>query len=71
MRKNLHIFKTTLIDNLQYAFNLFLGFVGFFVIIFIFVNLWRYVYSDPNELINGYNENIFQLLNEEKSKIAE
>ena len=57
MRKYFHIFKTTLIDNLQYSFNLLLGFIGLFVIIFIFVNLWGYVYNDPSELINGYNFN--------------
>ena len=57
MKKYIYIFKTTLIDNLQYVFNLVCGFIGFFIMIFIFLNLWKYVYSDPNELINGYNLN--------------
>ena len=23
---------------------------------FVFLNLWQYIYSDPNELINGYSK---------------
>ena len=57
MKKYLYIFKTTLIDNLQYTINLIFGFIGFVIIIYTFLNLWMYVYSDPNELINGYNLN--------------
>ena len=28
-----------------------------FIILFIFLNLWKYIYEDPNELINGYSMN--------------
>lgn len=55
MRKYIYIFKTELMSNLQYISNIIFGFIGYFIMIFIFLNLWKYIYSDPNELINGYN----------------
>ena len=55
MKKYLYIFKTSLMNNLQYVFNLCIGFISYAIIIFIYLNLWKYMYSDPNELINGYN----------------
>lgn len=55
MRKYLFIFKSQIMTNLQYVFNLFIGFIGYFVMLFILFNLWEYLYSDPNELINGYS----------------
>ena len=55
MRKYLFIFKSQIMTNLQYIFNLFVGFIGYFVMLFILFNLWEYLYSDPNELINGYS----------------
>ena len=57
MRKYIFIFKSELMSNLQYIFNLLFGFVGYFIMMFIFLNLWKYIYSDPNELINGYSMN--------------
>ena len=57
MRKYLYILKTELMSNLQYVFNLFGSFIIWFIIIYIFLNLWQYIYSDPNELINGYSMN--------------
>lgn len=57
MRKYLYIFKTEVMTNLQYAFDILIGFVSYCIMIFIFLNLWRYIYSDPKELINGYNMN--------------
>jgi len=44
-------------SNLQYVFNIVAGFIGYFIILFIFVNLWEYIYADPNEVINGYTMN--------------
>lgn len=44
-------------SNLQYIFNIIMGFIGYFVLIFIFLNLWKYIYSDPSEVINGYTMN--------------
>lgn len=54
MRKYIYIFKSELMSNLQYITNIVFGFIGYFILIFIFLNLWQYIYSDPNELINGY-----------------
>lgn len=57
MRKYFFIFKSEIMSELQYVFNIAIGFIGYFIILFIFLNLWQYIYSDPNELINGYNMN--------------
>ena len=54
MRKYLYIYKATLIENLGYIVNIFLGFINFFVMMFVFLNLWQYIYSDSNQIINGY-----------------
>lgn len=55
MKKYLFIYKSELMSNLQYVFNILTGFIGYFIFIFVFLNLWQYIYSDPNELINGYS----------------
>ena len=57
MKKYLYIYKSELMSNLQYAFDILIGFVSYCIMIFIFLNLWKYIYSNPNELINGYNMN--------------
>lgn len=57
MKKYLFIFKSELMSNLQYILNIVSGFISFFVIIYIFLNLWEYLYSDPNEVIKGYTMN--------------
>lgn len=57
MKKYLYIFKSEIMTNLQYTFDLLLGFIGYIIHIFIFLNLWQYIYSNPEELINGYNMN--------------
>lgn len=55
MKKYLFIIKTEIMSNLQYIFNIVFGFVGYFIMLFILFNLWEYLYSDPNQLINGYS----------------
>jgi len=55
MKKYLYIYKSELMTSLQYTFNLITGFISCFILLFVFFNLWRYIYEDPNELINGYN----------------
>lgn len=55
MKKYLFIIKTQIMNNLQYIFNIIFGFVGYFLMLFILFHLWQYLYSDPNELIHGYN----------------
>jgi len=57
MKKYLFILKSELMSNLQYTFNIITGFVGYFIMLFIFLNLWKYIYDDPNQLINGYTMN--------------
>lgn len=54
MRKYLYIYKATLIESLSYIANIFLGFINFFVMMFVFLNLWQYIYSDSTQIINGY-----------------
>ncbi len=55
MKKYIFILKSEIMSNLQYIFNILVGFIGYFIHIYIFMNLWKYIYSNPNELINGYN----------------
>ena len=55
MLKYWYIFKSELMSSLQYAFNLISRLVGYWVMLFIFMNLWKYMYSDPNEVINDYS----------------
>ncbi len=57
MRKYLFVLKATLIESLQYVMNIFLGFITFFMLLFIFMNLWNYIYSDSANVINGYSKN--------------
>ena len=55
MKKYLFIYKSEVMSELQYVFNILVSFISFFILILIFLNLWQYIYSDPNELINGYD----------------
>lgn len=57
MKKYLFIFKSEVMSNFQYITNIIVGFIGYFLILYIFLNLWKYIYSDPSELINGYSLN--------------
>lgn len=54
MRKYLFIFKSEIMSNLQYVFNVLVSFVAYLIMIFIFLNLWKYIYNDPTKTINGY-----------------
>ncbi|MDF2541527.1 MAG: ABC-type uncharacterized transport system permease component-like protein [Herbinix sp.] len=55
MKKYIFIYKVTLMDSLQYVMNILLGFITFFVALFVFMNLWEYIYSDTQNLISGYS----------------
>ena len=57
MKKYLFIFKSELMTSLQYVLNIFITFIGYFIIMFIFLHVWAYIYSDPKEIINGYTMN--------------
>lgn len=54
MKKYLYIYKATLIENLSYITNIIFGFFNFFIMMFVFLNLWQYIYSDSTQIINGY-----------------
>ncbi len=55
MKKYLFTFKYELMTNLQYVKNMLTSFVIYFMMFYIFFNLWNYIYSDPSEIINGYS----------------
>lgn len=54
MKKYFYIYKATLIENMAYIGNIFFGFINFFVMIFVFLNLWKYMYQDGTQIMNGY-----------------
>lgn len=54
MRKYAVIYRSVVMENLQYSANIALGFVSYFVFIFVFINLWGYIYSEPGTRIAGY-----------------
>ncbi|MDE5865407.1 MAG: hypothetical protein K2H31_02235 [Lachnospiraceae bacterium] len=56
MRKYAVIYKSVLIENLQYIINVIMGFISYFIMIFIFIQLWNYMYDNPEELIAGYTK---------------
>ena len=55
MRKYLHIYKATIIENLHYVANIIIGFFSFLIMIFVLFNLWEYMYQDGTNNINGYS----------------
>lgn len=54
MKKYIFIYRATMIESLQYVMNILLGFISFFMMLFVFLCLWKYLYSDEMNLINGY-----------------
>ncbi len=54
MRKYLFIYKSEVMSSLQYLANILFGFLGYFIMLFIFFQLWKYLYSDPDSVMNGY-----------------
>lgn len=55
-RKYKVIYRSVLMENLQYAANVAMGFFSYFVFIYIFVKLWEYMYRMPGERIAGYTK---------------
>lgn len=55
MKKYLYIFKAEFMTKLQYVVDLVIDYILFAMMIFLFMNLWNYIYSDPSELIHGYS----------------
>lgn len=56
MRKYAVIYRSVLMENLQYATNVMMGFISYFLLIFVFINLWDYMYAASDELIAGYTK---------------
>lgn len=56
MRKYAVIYRSVLMENLQYAANIAMGFVSYFIMNFVFMNLWSYMYGTSGELIAGYTK---------------
>ncbi|MDE7297487.1 MAG: ABC-2 family transporter protein [Lachnospiraceae bacterium] len=56
MRKYAVIYRSVLMEHLQYAGNIALGFISYFIIIFVLIQLWNYMYADPGEVISGYTK---------------
>lgn len=56
MRKYAVIYRSVLMENLQYAANIAMGFISYFIMIFVFINLWDYMYAAPGDLIAGYTK---------------
>ncbi len=56
MRKYVVIYRSVLMENLQYAANITMGFISYFMLCFIFINLWDYMYASPEDLIAGYTK---------------
>lgn len=54
MKKYAVIYRSVLMENIQYAMNTAMGFLSYFIIIFVMIQLWNYIYSSPGELIAGY-----------------
>lgn len=57
MKKYFHIYKATLNESIQYISSILISFISFFIMMFVFINLWQYVYQDASQLINGYSMN--------------
>lgn len=55
MKKYLFIYKTEFINSLQYLKSFIAGSLTLVLIIYIYLNLWNFLYSDPESLINGYS----------------
>lgn len=56
MRKYVVIYRSVLMENLQYAANIAMGFISYFLLIFVFISLWDYMYAAPGDLIAGYTK---------------
>lgn len=56
MKKYLYIFKYTFINELSYFSKVVFRVVSYFLHIFVFYNVWKYIYQD-NNVIAGFNLN--------------
>ena len=58
MKKYFSIFNATLNEQVQYLAELLTKFAGFILMVYIFVNLWQFIYDDPNQIIKGFTFNM-------------
>lgn len=56
MRKYLYIYKSEVMSTLQYITNILFNIIAYIMLIFIFINLWNYIYDDTSQVINGYTK---------------
>lgn len=56
VKKYYYIFRISFMENLQYPMNSILGFVSYFLMIFLMLQLWSYIYGDSSGLIAGYSK---------------
>lgn len=56
IKKYYYIFRVSFMENLQYPLNSLLGFLSYFIMIFLFFQLWNYIYGDSARLIAGYSK---------------
>ncbi|MDE5931379.1 MAG: ABC-2 family transporter protein [Lachnospiraceae bacterium] len=56
MKKYAVIYRSVFLENLQYVMNIVLGLVSYFIFIFVFINLWGYLYAEPGTRIAGYTK---------------
>ncbi len=56
VRKYYYIFRVSFMENLQYPANSILGFISYFIMIFLFFQLWNYIYGDSSKIIAGYTK---------------
>ena len=56
MKKYLEVYKSVVMSTFQYILDILFELVGYALHIFIFFNLWNYIYDDPSQLINGYQK---------------
>lgn len=54
MRKYRVIYRSVVMEHLQYGVQIAAGFLSYFIIIFIQIYLWNYMYGGPDTLIAGY-----------------
>ena len=54
MKKYLSILKMSFLDSFQFIPTLGFRFIGYFINMFALTSVWKYVYSDPSQIINGY-----------------
>ncbi len=60
MKKYLYAFKFEVMTTLQYVFDFIGKIFSLFIMIFVFMNLWNFMYDDPSQVINGYTK--FQMI---------